>query len=197
MDPSQREHRQPRALGGAAVDLIALLRVLDVLEDEREPALALVVDGEVALGQRPADPVAKLAVEGHLAQVDAEAGAGAAARLVGRGELDDHGLALAAFARVGDAEAVAHLAGADRRDPAKLEPVAAEHPAEPFAADLVGGPDQRVRHQPNLLGRGELPLLLAGGSHESEQGGHDEGGLVIYSPYVFETISRWISLVPP
>src|SRR5207248_3831703 len=51
----QLVHGDPRLLDRAARDLIALTRGGDVLEYEREPALLLVVGGEPAGGQRPAD----------------------------------------------------------------------------------------------------------------------------------------------
>jgi hypothetical protein len=86
VETGQGHHRDSRLGGPAAGDLIALHTVLDVLEDEREPALLRVVCGQMAFGQRPvaADPVAELAVEGDLTQVRTQVDPHLAAVLVGR-----------------------------------------------------------------------------------------------------------------
>jgi len=97
VDPRQGHHRNSRLGWAAAGDLIALHAVLDVLEDEGEPALLWVLLGEMPSGQRsaPIDPVTELAVEGDLAQVRSQVDPDVAAVLVGGRELDDHALSLA------------------------------------------------------------------------------------------------------
>ena len=67
MEPGERAHRQPRLGHAAAGDLVALLGAGDVLEHQREPALGGVVLGEVAVGERAADPRREVAVERDLA----------------------------------------------------------------------------------------------------------------------------------
>ena len=84
MDAGERGQRDPRLVDAAPGDLVALVRARDVLEDEREPALPLVVLGEQAVGHRAADAPREVAVEGDLAQVGAHPDA--VARLVGSSE---------------------------------------------------------------------------------------------------------------
>ncbi len=139
MDPRQGHHRNSRLGGPAAGDLIALHTVLDVLEDEREPALLRVVLGEMPFGQRPGpiDPVTELAVEGDLTQVHPQVDPDVAAVLVGGGELDDHALSLALWPAVADPVALAHLPGTDRLDANQLQAFDSEHGSEPFGRDAV------------------------------------------------------------
>jgi hypothetical protein len=139
----ERVERDPRLVGRAAGDLVPLVGALHVLEDEREPALGLVVRRGVAGRQRAGalELGRELAVERHLAQVGAHADAGRAARRVVRGELDDHRAAVGE----GRAQALAHLAGADALDGRHLARLAAQERGERVGGDLVGGADEHRR----------------------------------------------------
>ena len=140
VDPGQRHHRDSRLVGPAAGDLIALHAVVDVLEDEREPALLRVVCGQVAFRERSvaADSVAELAVERDLTQVRAQVDPDVAAVLVGGRELHGHALRFTPWPAVGGPVDPAHLPGADRLDADQLQIVGSEHGTEPLVGDLVG-----------------------------------------------------------
>src|SRR5205823_12613152 len=56
-------HRKSRLRDAAAGDLIALAGRGDVLEQQREEAVALVVEGQRAARERPADARSELAIE--------------------------------------------------------------------------------------------------------------------------------------
>jgi hypothetical protein len=146
VDSGQGHHRDSSLVGPAAGDLIALHAVLDVLEDEREPALARVLHRQVAPRQRPvlADPVTELAVEGDLAQVRTEVHPHVAAVRVGGGELDRHAFLPAVRPAVGDSVDLAHLPGADRLDAHQFQSIDFEHGAEPFGRDAISRLDHAM-----------------------------------------------------
>ena len=146
MDPRQGHHRSPRLGGPAAGDLIALHTVLNVFEDEREPALFRVVLGQMPFAQRPVpiNPVTELAVEGDLTQVHPQVDPNVAAVLVGGRELDDHALSFALWPAVADPVALAHLPGTDRLDAIQLQAFDSQHGSEPFGRDAVDRPDHTL-----------------------------------------------------
>ncbi len=146
MDPRQGHHRGSRLGGPAAGDLIALHTVLDVFEDEREPALVRVVLGQMPFRERPVpiDPVTELAVEVDLTQVHPQVDPDVAAVLVGGGELDDHALSLALWPAVADPVALAHLPGTDRLDADQLQALRSQHGTEPFGCDAIGRLDHTL-----------------------------------------------------
>ena len=100
----------------AARDLIALHGRRGVLEQQREPATIGFERGRVASSERSSDPRRELAVEPHLALVDAKPDARRTAVLVWRRRLEHDGSrAVAVAGRVVDRDAMVatHLARAD------------------------------------------------------------------------------------
>src|SRR5262249_27002816 len=139
VDSGQGHHRDSRLGGPAAGDLIALLAVPNVVENEGEPPLSWILNGQVAFGQRPvpADPITQLAIEGDLAHVCPEVDPDVPAVLIGGGELHHHALRVGPGPAVGGPIALAHLPGTDRLDAVQLQALYPEHGSEPFGRDAV------------------------------------------------------------
>ena len=104
-------------VGTAGGDLVALGGAGDVLHEEREPTRLGLHLGQVGRRQPGPDTGGDLAVEADLDFVGPQRQAGAAALIVGRGELADHaGRAGSGLVeRQGEARRVGHLARPDRR----------------------------------------------------------------------------------
>ena len=141
MQARQRAHRHLRLRLRAARDLIALQALANVVENQREPAFGGVVLGQAAGSQRPADPPGQIPVEGDLAVVGAHAHARRPARRVVGGELHHDRRLAAVRLQIGDAMALAHLAGADPLAAEQLAALAAEHRVEPGARQLLRSAD--------------------------------------------------------
>jgi hypothetical protein len=144
--PRHRVHDQPRLGHAAAPDLVALLRRRHVLEQQGEPAI-LAVGGEVALGERAADPRRELLVEADLALVDAHADTGPAAGGIRRRHLHHDAVGPGVVDTVvgkRDPVRLTHLAGADRLDGERGD-LRGEDARKPCGVELVGGADDACR----------------------------------------------------